>query len=198
MLFWLGRKDFRYNFARGCAIISNEHEDGHTKLEYLILSLNSYDKFLQRTLRVKINELIHLKIMKIALNNSEKIRTINSYFDPIELHKKGNEKDEKQTKKPLGSKKIQLPFLTVAAITFSGGEEIGIYTTLFAINNEVGAIITLISVAMVLTASWCFLANYLAKHIYLAGIFRSIGSRVLPYVLIGLGIYILAEAFLMV
>jgi cadmium resistance protein CadD (predicted permease) len=116
----------------------------------------------------------------------------------LELRKKGDEKDEKLTKKLLRSKKIQLPFLTVAAITFSGGEEIGIYTTLFAVNNEVGAIITLISVVMVLTAFWCFLANYLVKHIYLADIFRSIGSRVLPYVLIGLGIYILAEAFLMV
>jgi cadmium resistance protein CadD (predicted permease) len=116
----------------------------------------------------------------------------------LELRKKGDEKDEKLTKKLLRSKKIQLPFLTVAAITFSGGEEIGIYTTLFVVNNEVGAIITLISVVMVLTAFWCFLANYLVKHIYLADIFRSIGSRVLPYVLIGLGIYILAEAFLMV
>jgi cadmium resistance protein CadD (predicted permease) len=115
----------------------------------------------------------------------------------LELRKKGDE-DEKLTKKLLRSRKIQLPFLTVAAITFSGGEEIGIYTTLFAINNEVGAIITLISVVMVLIAFWCFSANYLVKHIYLADIFRSIGSKVLPYVLIGLGIYILAEAFLMV
>jgi cadmium resistance protein CadD (predicted permease) len=115
----------------------------------------------------------------------------------LELRKKGDEEDyEKLTKKLLQSRKIQLPFLTVAAVTFSGGEEIGIYTTLFAINNEVGAIITLISVVMVLTAFWCFLANYLVKYSFLADIFRSIGSRVLPYVLIGLGIYILAEAFL--
>jgi cadmium resistance protein CadD (predicted permease) len=96
------------------------------------------------------------------------------------------------------SKKTQLPFLTVTAVTFSGGEEIGIYTTLFVTNNEVGAIITLISVVMVLTALWCFLTNYLVKHSFLANVFRSIGSRVLPYVLIGLGIYILTEAFLMV
>ena len=40
------------------------------------------------------------------------------------------------------------------------------------------------------TAFWCFLANYLVKHSFLANVFRSIGSRVLPYVLIGLGIYI--------
>jgi cadmium resistance protein CadD (predicted permease) len=116
----------------------------------------------------------------------------------LELDNKGDkEEDEKLTKK-LRPKNIQLPFLTVAAVTFSGSEEIGVYTTLFATNNEVEAIITLISVTMVLTAFWCFMANYLVKHSLLADIFRSIGSRVLPYVLIGLGLYILAEAFLMV
>jgi cadmium resistance protein CadD (predicted permease) len=116
----------------------------------------------------------------------------------LEFHKKGDKEDDEKLTKKLRRKKIKLPFLTVAAVTFSGGEEIGIYTTLFATNNEVAAIITLISVVMVLTAFWCFLANYLVKHSFLADIFRSIGSRVLPYVLIGLGLYILAEAFLMV
>jgi len=117
----------------------------------------------------------------------------------VESHNKGDkEDDEKLVKKLLQSKKTRLPFLTIAAITFSGGEEIGIYTTLFATNNEVESIITLISVVMVLTAFWCFLANYLVRHSFLANVFRSIGSRVIPYVLIGLGIYILAEAFLMV
>ena len=117
----------------------------------------------------------------------------------LELHKKGDkEDDERLANRLLRSKKTRLPFLTVAAITFSGGEEIGIYTTLFATNNEVESIIMLISVVMVLTALWCFLANYLVKHSFLANVFRSVGSRLLPYVLIGLGIYILAEAFLMV
>ena len=117
----------------------------------------------------------------------------------LELHKESDKENyEKLAKKLLRSMKTRLPFLTVAAVTFSGGEEIGIYTTLFATNNEVGFIITLVSVVMVLTAFWCFLANYLVKHSFLANVFRSIGSRVLPYVLIGLGIYILAEAFLMV
>jgi cadmium resistance protein CadD (predicted permease) len=117
----------------------------------------------------------------------------------LELHKKGDkEDDERLANKLLRSKKTRLPFLTVAAITFSGGEEIGIYTTLFATNNEVESIIILISVVMVLTALWCFLASYLVKHSFLANVFRSVGSRLLPYVLIGLGIYILVEAFLMV
>jgi cadmium resistance protein CadD (predicted permease) len=116
----------------------------------------------------------------------------------LELHKKDDKEDDDKLAKKLRSKKIQLPFLTVASVTFSGSEEIGIYTSLFATNNEAAAIIILISVVMVLTAFWCFLANYLVKHSFLADIFRSMGSRVLPYVLIGLGLYILAEAFLMV
>jgi cadmium resistance protein CadD (predicted permease) len=116
----------------------------------------------------------------------------------LELHKKDSEEEEKLSKK-LRTKKIQtLPLLTVAAVTFSGGEEIGVYTALFATNIEGAAIFTLISVVMVLTALWCFLANYFVKHSFLADIFRRIGSRVLPFVLIGLGIYILTEAFLIV
>jgi cadmium resistance protein CadD (predicted permease) len=113
----------------------------------------------------------------------------------LELHKKDSEDEEKLSKK-LRTNKIQLPLLTVAAVTFSGGEEIGVYTALFATNIEGAAIFTLISVVMILTALWCFIANYFVKHSFLADIFRRIGSRVLPFVLIGLGIYILTEAFL--
>ena len=123
----------------------------------------------------------------------------------LELHKKSNNnkdnggdaKKEELAKQHLQrSKKIAyVPFLTVAAVTFSGGEEIGIYTSLFATNNEVIHIITLVSVVMVLTGFWCGLANYFVNHSFLADRFRHIAVRLLPFVLIGLGIYILAEAF---
>jgi cadmium resistance protein CadD (predicted permease) len=116
----------------------------------------------------------------------------------LELHKKNSKGDDEKLSKKLQTKKIQLPFLTVAAVTFSGGEEIGIYTALFATNKDVAAITTIISVVMVLTALWCFLANYLVKHSFLADIFRHIGNRVLPFVLIGLGLYILVETSLTV
>jgi cadmium resistance protein CadD (predicted permease) len=123
----------------------------------------------------------------------------------LELHKKSNDNDnnkdneeEQLAKQHLQrSKKIAyLPFLTVAAVTFSGGEEIGIYTSLFATNNEVSQIIMLVSVVMVLTGFWCGLANYFVNHSFLADRFRHIAARLLPFVLIGLGIYILVEAFL--
>lgn len=125
----------------------------------------------------------------------------------LELHKKSNdddnkdneeeEEDELSRQRLQRSKKIAyLPFLTVAAVTFSGGEEIGIYTSLFATNNMVSHIITLVSVVMVLTGFWCGLANYFVNHSSLAERFRRIAAKLFPFVLIGLGIYILVEAFL--
>jgi cadmium resistance protein CadD (predicted permease) len=116
----------------------------------------------------------------------------------LEPHKLDSEEDDEKLFKRLRAKKIQLPVLTVAAATFSGGEEIGIYTALFATDNEDVAIITLISVAMVLTALWSFLANYLVKHSFLADMFRRFGDRIFPFMLIVLGIYILTEAYLLV
>jgi cadmium resistance protein CadD (predicted permease) len=89
-----------------------------------------------------------------------------------------------------------IPFLSVTTITFSGGEEIGIYTSIFVTYNGLSEIITIISVVMVLTGVWCSIAAYLVNHTFLATRFRYVANRVLPFLLIGLGIYILAEAFL--
>jgi cadmium resistance protein CadD (predicted permease) len=127
----------------------------------------------------------------------------------LELHKKKNNDDDNNNKDNEAEKKEELakqrlerskkiayvPFLTVAAVTLSGGEEIGIYTSLFATNNEVIHIITLVSVVMVLTGFWCGLANYFVNRSFLAERFRHIAGRLLPFVLIGLGIYVMAEAF---
>jgi hypothetical protein len=81
MLLWVGGKESRYNFARGWAIVSKEKGDNHTKLEYLMISMNSYNKFLQRTLRVRINEQIHSKIARVAVDTPEKIDEIDAFFD---------------------------------------------------------------------------------------------------------------------
>jgi cadmium resistance protein CadD (predicted permease) len=122
----------------------------------------------------------------------------------LELRRKNEDEDEEEepiTKQRSQSKWIvaivaYMPFLTVAAVTFSGGEEISIYTSIFAINNEVAEIIVIISVVMVLTGVWCGVAYYLVNHSLFAKRFRRIASRILPFVLIGLGLYLLGEAFL--
>jgi cadmium resistance protein CadD (predicted permease) len=89
-----------------------------------------------------------------------------------------------------------LPFLTVATITFSGVEEIGIYTSIFVAYNGLVEIITIISVVMVLTGVWCGIAAYLVNRTFLAIRFRHISENILPFILIGLGIYILVEGFI--
>lgn len=90
-----------------------------------------------------------------------------------------------------------LPFLAVAAVTFSnGGDNIGVYTPMFAQYNSVSQVTTLIVVFMLMTAVWCIAAYYLVNHPLVASRIRRIGHIVMPFVLIGLGIYILAQAFL--
>jgi cadmium resistance protein CadD (predicted permease) len=117
----------------------------------------------------------------------------------LELRKNDDEEEPVTTKQPSQRSKwiAYLPFLTVAAVTFSGGEEIGIYASVFAINNETSEIVVIILVVMGLTGVWCGVASYLVNHSFLADRFRHIASRILPFVLIGLGLYIMAEAFLL-
>jgi cadmium resistance protein CadD (predicted permease) len=125
----------------------------------------------------------------------------------LELLKNGdnNEEEEESTAKQLpqsrrGGRRLTayLPFLTVAAVTFSGGEEIGIYTSVFATYHEVSEIIIIVLVVMVLTGVWCTVAYHLVNRPQIASSIKRIGTVALPFVLIGLGIYILAEAFLLI
>jgi cadmium resistance protein CadD (predicted permease) len=88
-------------------------------------------------------------------------------------------------------------FLSVAAVTISnGGDNIGIYTPLFAAYNSSSEVITLVAVFMAMTAVWCAIGYYLVRHPILEKRMRRFGRVVLPFVLIGLGIYIMTEAFL--
>jgi cadmium resistance protein CadD (predicted permease) len=99
--------------------------------------------------------------------------------------------------KPAVINRPYLYFLAVAAITFSnGGDNIGIYTPLFAQYNSLSQVTTLIVVFMSMTAVWCAAAYYLVNHPFIASRINRIGHIILPFVLIGLGIYILAESFL--
>jgi cadmium resistance protein CadD (predicted permease) len=113
----------------------------------------------------------------------------------LELLKNGdNEESAKQLSR--SRLKAYLPFLTVAAVTFSGGEEIGIYTSVFATYNEVSEIIIIVLWVMVLTGLWCAIAYHLVNRPLIASSIKRTGTVALPFVLIGLGVYILAEAFL--
>lgn len=89
-----------------------------------------------------------------------------------------------------------LSVLTVAAVTFSnGGDNIGIYTPLFAKYNSANEVIFISIIFMVMTAVWCIIAYCLVGHRLIATRIRKIGHIIFPFVLIGLGIFILLSSF---
>lgn len=113
----------------------------------------------------------------------------------LKLRNKDTDSDDK--KSLVARKGSYLPSLTVALVTFSGGEEIGVYGSIFATNNQLGEIVTIVFVSLVLTGLWCIIAHYLVNRTILADRFQRLGSWVMPFVLIGLGVYILAEAYVL-
>ena len=110
------------------------------------------------------------------------------------MFRKKNESNSKQAVQ--NKKKNNLVFAAVAAMTFSsGGDNIGVYTPLFAKYNSLSQITALATIFMAMTAVWCIAAYYLVNHPLVASKIRRIGHIILPLVLIGLGIYILTESF---
>src|SRR5918998_3211863 len=138
-------------------------------------------------------------LLPIAIGIKELLEIRNKY----RLREKEEEEEEEISKlKSLRQNKNRgyyyhryFSFLSVAAVTISnGGDNIGIYTPLFATYNSSFEVITLISVFMAMTAAWCAVGYYLVRHPLLEKRMRRFGRAVLPFVLIGLGIYIMTEA----
>jgi cadmium resistance protein CadD (predicted permease) len=113
----------------------------------------------------------------------------------LEIHA-GDPTQIVQEKNPRNKYRSYLSFLTVTAVTFSnGGDNIGVYTPMFAKYNSIAEITILVTIFMVMTGVWCIAAYYLVNHPLIASKIRRIGHFVLPFILIGLGIYILVGSF---
>jgi cadmium resistance protein CadD (predicted permease) len=82
----------------------------------------------------------------------------------------------------------------VAAVTIAnGGDNIGVYTPLFATQTISAKSITVIGF-MTLTGLWIAVAHRLVSHPTLGSPIRRYGHIAVPFVLIGLGVYILCDA----
>jgi len=80
---------------------------------------------------------------------------------------------------------------TVTAVTFgNGGDNIGVYTPLFASCDGSRLTITLVTFYLLL-AVWCFVGYAVTHHPAVARLLASYGHMVVPFVLVGLGIYII-------
>ena len=105
---------------------------------------------------------------------------------------RGREASEAELETHPGSG-TRFPAITVAAVAIAnGGDNIGIYTPLFAARPSWQLIVIgLVFAAM--TAAWCVVGHWMVKHPTLGAPIRRHGHRVVPLVLIGLGAMILAQ-----
>jgi cadmium resistance transport/sequestration family protein len=91
-------------------------------------------------------------------------------------------------------KKNNTSVLTVAAVTFAnGGDNIGIYTPLFAA-SDLAPMLVMLAVFLALVAVWCVAGYSLGSHPAVSGVLDRYGHLIVPFVLIGLGLYIMHES----
>lgn len=84
--------------------------------------------------------------------------------------------------------------LGVAGVTFAnGGDNIGIYTPVFA-SSDLGELLTTLAVFYVLLGVWCLVGYYLTRHKLVAKVLTKYGHYIVPFVLVALGVFILIES----
>jgi cadmium resistance transport/sequestration family protein len=89
---------------------------------------------------------------------------------------------------------IDTKLLQVAAVTFAnGGDNIGIYVPLFAQSNTLQLGVTVL-IFWSLVGVWCGIAYGLSRHPQIGPHLNRFAHCLVPFVLIGLGIYILLES----
>ena len=81
----------------------------------------------------------------------------------------------------------------VAATMATGGDNIAVYTVMFATENPT-QITTTASVCAVMTGLWCFLAHSIVNHPAITVPVRRWGPAVLPFVMIGIGLLVVYKA----
>jgi cadmium resistance protein CadD (predicted permease) len=87
-----------------------------------------------------------------------------------------------------------LRMLAVTAITVANGSDnIGVYVPVFATSGRVHVAIYAVTM-LVATAGLCWLAHALIQHPRLGAPIRRYAGPITPFVLIGLGVYILIES----
>jgi cadmium resistance protein CadD (predicted permease) len=88
-------------------------------------------------------------------------------------------------------------WVAVALTTMAnGGDNLGVYVPLFS--RELVWIPVYATVFIVMTAVWCGAGYWLVHHPVLGARIRQYGHIALPFVLLGLGLYILADARLLI
>ncbi|MDZ7961782.1 MAG: cadmium resistance transporter [Aulosira sp. DedQUE10] len=83
---------------------------------------------------------------------------------------------------------------SVGAITIANGSDnVGIYMPLFA-NTALSSLLVIIGVFLLLVGVWCYVTYKLTCQIAIANLLTRYGSNLVPFVLIGLGVFIILDS----
>ena len=94
-------------------------------------------------------------------------------------------------------RRLHSQVLAVSGVTIAnGGDNLGVYIPLFA--HQASAIPVYAGVFAIMTAFWCGLGYLLVNNRILGVHLRRYGHLLLPFVLIGLGLYILSGALVLI
>ncbi|MEH2109343.1 cadmium resistance transporter [Nostoc sp.] len=81
----------------------------------------------------------------------------------------------------------------VAAVTIAnGGDNISIYIPLFA-GHDLASLGVILSIFFIMVGVWCAIAYFLSRQPTIANILSRYGNAVIPFVLIGLGLFIMYD-----
>jgi cadmium resistance protein CadD (predicted permease) len=97
-------------------------------------------------------------------------------------------------RKAQGDEEAPMPpsgVLPVAAVTVANGaDNLGVYIPLFATSTPSAIAVMGVTFAA-MTALWCWAARWLVRHPAAGAPLRRQGPRAVPYVLVGIGLWIL-------
>jgi cadmium resistance transport/sequestration family protein len=83
---------------------------------------------------------------------------------------------------------------SVAAVTIANGSDnIGIYMPLFASSN-LGRLLVILCIFFLLVGVWCYATYKLTRQPAIANVLSRYGNTFVPFVLIGLGVFIVLES----
>lgn len=113
----------------------------------------------------------------------------------IESEEKENElKNDINASEHRAAKNFGSQALGVASVTLAnGGDNLGIYIPIFTAHSN--ALVIFVIVFAVMTAVWCVLGYIIVNNRVLGTTIRKYGHKILPFVLILLGLDILLDAF---
>jgi hypothetical protein len=78
------KREFRFYFAKGCCKVISANNDNLEKIKYLFLLLSSYNKYLQRNLKIEINDIKKIYSIILSKETNQQSEIIESICASLE------------------------------------------------------------------------------------------------------------------